>query len=67
MKKEIVAIKNNVIIVGTELGNIGDGIIGVQKASLDTVSSILLGALVIVSGGVEEVANKVDEVTDSMK
>lgn len=67
MKPEIVAIKDNVILIGTELENIGEGLIGVQKAGLSTVSSILLGALVVVSGGVEGAAGKVDEVTDSMK
>ena len=67
MKPELISIKENVIVIGTELENIGDGIIGVQKASLSTVSSILLGALIVVSGGVEGVADKVDEVTDSIK
>ena len=67
MKSEIIAIKNNAIFLGTKLENVGDDIIEVQKAGLNTVSSIVLGAFVIAFGGVEEVASKVDEVTDSIK
>ena len=67
MKPEITAIKNNAIVLGTEIGNIGDDIIKTQKAGLDTFSSIVLGVFVVAFGGVEEVASKVDEVTDSMK
>ena len=67
MKPEIVEIKKNAIVLGTKLEDIGDDIIEAQKAGLDTFSSIVLGVFVVAFGGVEEVAGKVDELTDSIK
>jgi len=67
MKSELIDIKENVILVGTELENAGDSLISAQRAGLSTLSSIVLGTLVVVSGGLETVAGKVDEVTDSIE
>ena len=64
MKSEIRAIRNNVAAIGSQVENVGTGVIGVQRAGLDTVSSIALAILVIASGGLEAVAGKVDEATD---
>ena len=64
MKSEIRAIRNNVAAIGSQVENVGTGIIGVQRAGLDTVSSIALALLVVASGGLEAAAGKVDEVTE---
>lgn len=64
MKSEIRAIRNNVAAIGSQVENVGTGVIGVQRAGLDTVSSIALAILVIASGGLEAAAGKVDEVTE---
>ena len=64
MKKEIIAIRNNVASIGSQIENVGTGVIGVQRAGLDTASSIALAVLVIASGGLEAAAGKVDEATN---
>ena len=67
MKSEIISIRRNVASIGTQLQDVGEGVIGVQKAGLDTISSIALAALVIASGGIEAAAGKVDEVSDMVR
>lgn len=67
MKQELIAIRNNVSAIGSQVRGVGDGLIGVQRAGLDTVSSIALAALIIASGGIELAAGKVDEVTEMVK
>lgn len=67
MKSEIREIRNNVASIGSQLENVGTGLIGVQRAGLDTVSSIALGVLVIASGGIELAAGKIDEATDMVR
>ena len=67
MKQELIAIRNNVSAIGSPVRGVGDGLIGVQRAGLDTVSSIALAALIIASGGIELAAGKVDEVTEMVK
>ena len=64
MKQEIVAIRRNVAAIGTQVQGVGEGLISVQRAGLDTVSSIALAVLVVASGGLEAAAGKVDEVTE---
>lgn len=67
MKQEIVAIRKNVASIGTQIQDVGEGLIGVQRAGLDTASSIALGLLVVASGGVEAAAGKLDEITEMAK
>ena len=67
MKQEIVEIRKNVASIGTQVKDVGEGILGVQRAGIDTVSSIALAALIISSGGIEAVAGKVDEVTNMVR
>ena len=67
MKQEIVEIRKNVASIGTQVKDVGEGILGVQRAGLDTVSSIALAALIISSGGVELAAGKIDEVTNMVR
>jgi len=67
MKSELIEIRKNVAAIGTQLQDVGEGIIGVQNAGLDTISSIALGALIVTSGGIEAAAGKVDEVTNMVR
>ena len=67
MKQELVAIRKNVAEIGTQVKDVAEGLVGVQNAGIDTVSSIALGVLVVASGGLEAAAGKVDEVTEMVK
>lgn len=67
MKTEIIEIRKNVASIGSQVQDVAESLVGVQRAGIDTVSSIALAALIISSGGIEAVAGKVDEVTNMVR
>lgn len=67
MKQELIAIRNNVASIGTQVKDVAEGLVGVQRAGIDTASSIGLALLVISSGGLEAAAGKIDEVTEMVR
>jgi hypothetical protein len=63
MKQEIIAIRRNVAAIGTQVQDVAEGLVGVQRAGIDTASSFALGVLIVASGGIEAAAGKIDEVS----